>query len=193
MGIVDTEYTTSNEDAFPIPWATILVVLNSKFAEELEFDNSGFYLLDPTATAVGGPGGLLRADEFVQEHLVGAFQKLAVRQVPGGLAATLKGERVCLYPRLAHSITDEQWAVTGHLKKRSSGSKEGELTQMHIFFNGSICNLDHSEGQREYPTEMEIACGSGVDLRTTTRPSPQLAGHTCSSQATTSTNGSQSF
>ena len=36
---------------------------------------------------------------------------------------------------------------------------------MHIFFNGSICNIDHSEGQREYPREMEITCGSGVDLR----------------------------
>ena len=106
MGITGTTNTTNNPRAHPIPWATLLIHIHEEFAKELSFDNSGFFLLDPTASVLGGPGGMVK-DRSIQQLVTGTFQKLAVRQVPGGLAATMVAQRVCLFPRLCLGVTDD--------------------------------------------------------------------------------------
>ena len=164
MGISSNAYTIKDESAHPIPRATLLIDLDEEFAQQLAFDNSGFYLLDPTATALGGPGGMVR-DSYIQQF-AGTSQKLAVSQVPGGLAATMKAERVCLFPCLCFSAADGKCSLSGHLRNRTSPPKEEHSnSRVHTFFNGSFVNMDHTNGRRSCPTTMEVVTGPDDDLR----------------------------
>ena len=110
IGVTDNSYSPRSPNAFPIPWATIFVSIDPTFAADFEYDNSGFYLLDPTASVHGAPGGKVE-EQDPHQLLAGAFQKLVIQQVPGGLAATVVAERVTLFPRLSHGANETKWAV----------------------------------------------------------------------------------
>ena len=139
MGITDNSNSPRSPHAFPIPWATIFVSIDPDFTAEFEYDKSGSYLLDPTASVHDAPGGKFE-DHDPYQLLTGAFQKLVVQQVPGGLAATVGTERVTLFPRLSHGANETRSADSGRLfSKIGSEGRAPVLPHGTHFLLGHPC------------------------------------------------------